>query len=394
MLGFFVAEFAGWAAHAATVTGPARSHATVDEAKWRHNTSYPEALQKILRHKSLIGGTSGLVPENDVFMGTVELAPRAYYPAHVHPAPEIYFVLSGRGRWTIGEETFDAAPGTAIYHPPNASHRIVNTGDEPLVSVFFWWAPGGDRAPLKVSSRLVEPLPEQTAQIDPVSTETVPAKALAQPHRDYLVAHLEMTREFVRDTTRGLTNEQWLHSPGAKQWSTAQCIEHLARTEEYVLQMVRERLLPATAPLVNAFPSISKSRLQAVAQPKPMGPAEDAWVLRWITDRMPQATTPVENRPPIVEIAPRDQIDDPAAVLAHFLKVRAATIEYIRTTADDLRGHSANARMLEFPHMPFTDGYQWILRMSGHTERHLMQVHAIRMSPGYPTTKPPSIGEK
>ncbi len=214
------------------------------------------------------------------------------------------------------------------------------------------------------------------------------ANPIAQGDRNYLIAHLEMTREFVRDTTRGLTKEQWLHSPGPKQWSTVQCIEHIARTEEYVLKMVRERVLTSAVPLVDSFPSTAKGRKQATEQPKRMGPAEDAWVLRWITDRMPQASEPVATRPPIAEIAPRSSIDDPAAVLSHFLKVRAATIDYVRSTSDDLRGHSANAPMAGFPQMPFSDGYQWILRMSGHTERHLMQVHAIRQSPGYPAAQP------
>jgi hypothetical protein len=214
------------------------------------------------------------------------------------------------------------------------------------------------------------------------------AEPITKDDRAYLVAHLEMTREFVRDTTRGLTKEQWLHSPGAKQWSTAQCVEHLARTEEYVLQMVRERLLPATAPVLGAFPSLAKGGKQASEQAKRMGPTEDAWVLRWITDRPPRLKTPVQNRPPVEEIAPRDVIDDPQAVLAHFIKVRAATLEYMRTTNDDLRGHSANTSMGIFPQMPFSDGYQWLLRMSGHTERHLMQIHDIRRSAGFPVAKP------
>jgi hypothetical protein len=38
-----------------------------------------------------------------------------------------------------------------------------------------------------------------------------------------------------------------------------------------------------------------------------------------------------------------------------------------------------------FPEVqPLQDGYQWLLRMSAHTERHLMQIHEIQDSPGYP----------
>ena len=73
----------------------------------------------------------------DVLMGMLELAPRATYPAHKHPAPELYYVMSGTADWTVGGETFAAGPGTAIYHPPNTPHRMVNTGDEVLRTVYM-----------------------------------------------------------------------------------------------------------------------------------------------------------------------------------------------------------------------------------------------------------------
>jgi len=65
-------------------------------------------------------------------MGVLELAPGAIYAAHAHPAPEIYYVMNGTARWTVDEETFDPEPGTAIYHVPNALHRMINIGNETL----------------------------------------------------------------------------------------------------------------------------------------------------------------------------------------------------------------------------------------------------------------------
>lgn len=43
--------------------------------------------------------------------------------------------------------------------------------------------------------------------------------------------------------------------------------------------------------------------------------------------------------------------------------------------------------MAGFPHMHFSDAYQWLLRMSAHTERHLMQVQEVRRSAGYPRSQ-------
>jgi hypothetical protein len=54
---------------------------------------------------------------------------------------------------------------------------------------------------------------------------------------------------------------------------------------------------------------------------------------------------------------------------------------------DDLRGHFLTAPLPRF-NVQFADAYQWILRMSAHVERHLMQVHEIRRSKGYPRVSP------
>lgn len=87
-------------------------------------------------------------------MGLLELDP-GIYPFHSHPAPEIYFVVSGQAEWTVGDETFEAVPGTAIYHPPGVRHQMVNRGPETLKTVWFWWAPEGRTEVLDVPSRLL-----------------------------------------------------------------------------------------------------------------------------------------------------------------------------------------------------------------------------------------------
>ena len=178
---------------------------------------------------------------------------------------------------------------------------------------------------------------------------TVAAETISDGDRAYLLSHLEMTREFVVDTTRGLSKEQWLYQPGPARWSIAQCIDHLAQTEEYLLKVVRERIIPSKEPLVGTFPSMTKGRQHVADQPKRMSRVEDSFILRWMTDRTPSATTPVEQRPPIEEVAPRRVIDDPQSALEHFRRARAATIAYVRMTQDDLRGHFSQSPMAGFP---------------------------------------------
>jgi hypothetical protein len=211
-----------------------------------------------------------------------------------------------------------------------------------------------------------------------------PAADISDADRAYLLAHLEMTRQFVMDATRGFSKDQWLFKPAPLRWSIAQCVDHLAQTEAYVLKMVRERVLPSQEPLRAVFASLSKGREAALGKPHLMSSTDDAVVMRWMTDRVAAIAEPVEQRSPITEVAPRAEFADPLSALDDFLKARAATIEYIKTTKDDLRGHFTQVLLAGFPDVRFQDGYQWLLRMSAHTERHLMQVQEVRQNPAFP----------
>lgn len=52
---------------------------------------------------------------------------------HYHPlTEEIYYILEGRGRMQIDEQTQDVGPGDAIAIPPDSTHKISNTDDVPL----------------------------------------------------------------------------------------------------------------------------------------------------------------------------------------------------------------------------------------------------------------------
>ena len=82
----------------------------------------------------------------------------------------------------------------------------------------------------------------------------------------------------------------------------------------------------------------------------------------------------------IQEVVPRQTIRDPQSALDVFLRARTATIDYVRATKEDLRGHFAQSPMDGFTKTRFSDAYRWLLRMSAHTERHLMQVHELRRS--------------
>ena len=62
------------------------------------------------------------------------LPPGARTQPHVHPCTEeIYYILRGAGRMTIGAEQREVGPGDGILIPPATRHTIQNVGQEPLV---------------------------------------------------------------------------------------------------------------------------------------------------------------------------------------------------------------------------------------------------------------------
>lgn len=102
--------------------------------------------------------TSGL-SANNLQMGTLELKPGATYPAHNHPANEIYYVTEGEADWYVDDEKQHVTAGSVIMHRPYAVHGWTNTSkNKPLKVVWIWWTEGDEKPEvLDKGARLVNP---------------------------------------------------------------------------------------------------------------------------------------------------------------------------------------------------------------------------------------------
>ena len=66
----------------------------------------------------------------------VEGQPGSEQPVHSHPDNEqVYVIVRGLGVMTVGKETQEVGPGTAILVPPRTDHCIRNIGAEQLVFI-------------------------------------------------------------------------------------------------------------------------------------------------------------------------------------------------------------------------------------------------------------------
>jgi hypothetical protein len=121
---------------------------------------------------------------------------------------------------------------------------------------------------------------------------TLPAGELDLAERKALLDHLKQSSTEFADSLKGLTKAQWNYKPAPEVWSSAECAEHMALSEDLLREMVGSKVL-ASAP--KAEPSAERKAL-------------DDKVLKMITDRSFKAKAPEP-------LQPSRQFATPAAAL-------------------------------------------------------------------------------
>jgi mannose-6-phosphate isomerase-like protein (cupin superfamily) len=106
---------------------------------WRY--SYPTRddtpdLGQNIAFAEIIGPAAPFRSDN-VCLGLTLIGPEILYPAHRHPAIELYHVVAGTATWTLDGVSRDHPPGTFILHPSQAVHAM-QTHAEPLVAIYSW----------------------------------------------------------------------------------------------------------------------------------------------------------------------------------------------------------------------------------------------------------------
>jgi len=174
------------------------------------------------------------------------------------------------------------------------------------------------------------------------------AASMTKGERQRLVAHLQMTAAWMEDEVSHLSPAQLEFHPGPGRWSVADVLEHLHLAEPIYWRQFHDTL--------KAAPSDKKARVT------------DLDVLWYGIDRTQRQQTSPDKVP---QPKPDFQAD-----LADFRKLHAEILEYARMTDDDLR-----ARVIEGEG---TDTYQWVLMISTHAQRHILQIREIKADHGFP----------
>jgi hypothetical protein len=172
--------------------------------------------------------------------------------------------------------------------------------------------------------------------------------------REQAIKYLEKTRAGVLAATKGLSEAQWNFKPAPDRWSVAEVAEHLAAAEDFLMDMVHEKLMKAP--------------------PRPDGEdvkSIDEFVLQKVPDRTVKVQAPEPLRP-------TNRFGSPKESLKHFKEGRAKTIKFLKQ-AEDLRAHAVDS-----PLGKKLDGYQWVLLVAAHSERHTKQIDEVKADPAFP----------
>jgi hypothetical protein len=180
------------------------------------------------------------------------------------------------------------------------------------------------------------------------------AQTLTQADRDKAMTYLESTRQGVVDATKGLSPAQWNFKAAPDKWSVAEVTEHIAAAEDYIRGMVVEKVM--TAPARPAGEEVA---------------AIDAMVVQAIPDRSQKKQAPEP-------LKPTNRFGSPEGSLKHFLEARTTTEDFL-TKTPDLREHAADS-----PLGKKLDGYEWVLFIAAHSERHTKQILEVKADPNFP----------
>ncbi|CAN5510126.1 hypothetical protein BH09PSE5_BH09PSE5_19940 [soil metagenome] len=71
----------------------------------------------------------------------VRVAPGGYSASHVDKERHAFYIVSGRGVITIGDDSFGVSAGSIVKFPPLVPHAVRNNGDVDLVLLAIYDPP-------------------------------------------------------------------------------------------------------------------------------------------------------------------------------------------------------------------------------------------------------------
>ena len=188
-------------------------------------------------------------------------------------------------------------------------------------------------------------------------TAVTPAPTTLSPEeREVALKSLQATHDAFLKSIEGLSEKQWRFKPAPDRWSVAEVSEHITIAESSIFGLVQSKFMTS--------PADSAKRAEVAGK--------DEIVLMKVPDRSHKVQAPEF-------LKPTSRWATEAELIKAFEDSRQVTMDYIRTTNDDLRDHFG-----PHPVLGMLDAYQWILLISAHCERHTRQIEEVKADPNFP----------
>jgi len=181
------------------------------------------------------------------------------------------------------------------------------------------------------------------------------AQDVSQAEKEHALQYLESSKKGVLDATKGLSDAQWNFKPAPDRWSVAQVMEHLAAAEDMIRGLAQDQVM--------------KTPVVPIRDAEETKKADDA-VLAMVPDRSHKVQAPEP-------LQPTNRFGSPVAAQKHFVESRAVTEEYLKN-ATGLRAHLGDSPMGKL------DGYEFVLLIAAHSDRHTKQMLEVKGDPNFP----------
>ena len=177
---------------------------------------------------------------------------------------------------------------------------------------------------------------------------------LTEKERESAITRLTRSRQTLLDAVHGVTEPQARWKPAPSRWSILEYVEHLAVSDDALVQMIRRSLETPPQPETEEQRRAREQKIRETQMPRGV------------------------NRAPEM-LQPGGKFASLGDAVSAFLAARERTLEFARTTQDDLRSHFS-------PHTVLgpMDGYQWLTANAHHAESHSAHIRELREMPDFP----------
>jgi hypothetical protein len=177
---------------------------------------------------------------------------------------------------------------------------------------------------------------------------------LTDLEREKALGLLNRSRQTLLDAVNGVTENQARWKPAPDRWSILEYAEHLAVSDDALVALIKRSLSTPAQPETEAQRRERETKIRETPIPRGANHAPEM-------------------------LQPGGRFASLAEAVAAFLAARERSLEYARTTQEDIRSHFTGHSVLG----PL-DGYQWLMGNARHAETHAGHIRELRAMPEFP----------